>query len=251
MQQTQAQMARGSAEIIEGVGLPDVRIIGTPDQIKAGRQYLAHLLATGRTLLDTPRPVSPSKTTVVKRTVLESPRSSLGSDWGLEESGTESTTSGAVWVEEDEDDEGDSINTCSQSPWNNNDQQIQQNHPLAPNDLAIPPSDGPFIFNNAKHFANVKTLFAIASDPEHGSRLKWNKLCKLLQGDILQCRIKPGSGAGFAVIRPARKGLPKRSVTIHQTHGKNPWLEREVLEHIAVALGRRFGWRRDDFVLEA
>jgi hypothetical protein len=57
--------------------------------------------------------------------------------------------------------------------------------------------------------------FAVASDPDAGSKLRWNKFCKLLTSAPLDCVMRNGSGASWTVIRLRRKGLPKRSLIIH------------------------------------
>ena len=107
------------------------------------------------------------------------------------------------------------------------------------------------IFLSHKRYRQVRALFPLASEPDHAASLRWNDLCNLITAAPMHCLIIPGhGGAGFTVVRPARDGVLRRQVVIHKPHGRNPEVERHVLENMGSELVKHIGWRRSDFVFE-
>ena len=106
-------------------------------------------------------------------------------------------------------------------------------------------------FTSHKRYRQIRALFPLASEPDHPSSLRWNDLCNVLKGAPMHCLIIPGhGGAGFTIVRSARDGVSKRQVVIHKPHGRNPEVERHVLENMGSELAKHIGWRKSDFVFE-
>ena len=107
------------------------------------------------------------------------------------------------------------------------------------------------IFTSHKRYRQIRALFPLASEPDHPYSLRWDDLRNLLGAAPMNCLVIPANGgAGFAIVRPARNGVLRRQVVIHKPHGRNPEVERHVLENMDSELAKHIGWRRSDFVFE-
>lgn len=127
------------------------------------------------------------------------------------------------------------------------------NFPALPPTPSTPSTPLPrerLVFTCHKRYRQVRALFPLASEPDHPASLRWNDLCNLLTAAPLHCWLIPGhGGAGHTVIRPARNGLPRRSVVLHKPHGRNSEVERHVLENMGGELAKHIGWSKSDFVV--
>ena len=164
--------------------------------------------------------------------------------------------------------------------------------PKTPSRTSTPPQQPReyFLFSNKKAYSHARALFAMTSQPDHPSSLRWNQLVILMTSPPINCEmIQNKNSIEVKVIRPARTSIcivsaedteiegskegmkeadgneegakeskeikvempvEKRSVVLHKPHGQNGWVERHMLDHMATAMIMKFGWERGDFVME-